>query len=90
MSYEDELFDDELDEHPVSPHTVGNDTVIVSEWFEEGRCVTHPMTGEPVTPPRCFTALCRAAYERDVTEAFSRLFRSRGWVGDIMSERLCA
>ncbi len=75
---------------PRSPSTVGRDTVIVSEWFEEGRCRNHPMTNEPVLPPKCFTALCRAAYEGEVMNAFAWLFRSRGWEGEMTSERLFA
>ena len=81
-------FDADSDDQPVSPHTIGRDTVIVSEWFDRDKCVNHPMTGEPVTPPKCFTALCRAAYEGDVMSAFAWLFRSRGWVGEMASERL--
>ena len=68
--------------------TRGKDCVLVTTFFDPDSDVTHPETGEPVLPPYCHTAICRAAYEGDVIGAFDRLFRSRGWVGETTSVRL--
>ena len=76
------------DPYPESKYEIESDTVMLAECFDEGVCRLHPMTREPVVPPESFTATCRAAFEGDVTDAFSWLFRSRGWVGEMSSTRV--
>jgi hypothetical protein len=76
-----------LDQYPIVAPT-RNDAVLIDAFFEEDKCVVHPETGELFLPPEAFTAICRAAYEGDVMRAFSRLFRSRGWVGEMRSTRI--
>lgn len=78
------------DQYPTSNYMVEGDTVMLSEWFEDGVCRNHPMTGEPVVPPECFTAMCRAAFEGDVADAFSGLFSSRGWIGEMTAVRMAS
>ena len=65
-----------------------DDCVLITTFFDPDKYVMHPETGEPVRPPYCHTAICKAAYEGDVLTAFAKLFKSRGWVGETTSTRL--
>lgn len=81
-----EFHDPEVDDYSVAP--MREDSVMLFECFDDDKCVTHPTTGEPVLPPVSFSAVCKAAYEGDVVSAFSSLFRSRGWVGEMEAKRV--
>ena len=69
---------------------IERDSVMLTTWFDQDKFAMHPETGEPVRPPICHTAICKAAYENDVLRAFNRLFQSRGWVGETEAKRLIA
>lgn len=81
-----DFYDPDVDVFSLPP--TGRDVVMLFECFDEGKCVRHPTTGEPVLPPVSFSAICKAAYEGDVVRAFSNLFDSRGWVGEMEAKRV--
>lgn len=64
---------------------IPDDAVMVTMWFDSGRCILHPETHDPVLPPICLTAMCRPECEEPVMHALARLFRSRGWTGEMTS-----
>ena len=86
MGWSCDFYERDLESVRLAP--TGRDAVMLFECFDEGVCVTHPTTGEPVLPPVSFSAICKAAYEGDVMRAFSNLFKSRGWVGEMEAKRV--